>query len=250
MPIKTVEVNGETYGVLQNGNPVLVDDSGNETAFDVSRAQAKITELIGESRSHKSAKQAAEEALRRFEGIEDPAKALDALRVVQNLDQKKLVDAGDVEAIKAAAIKPLQDQLKAVNDELGGLKGALNKELIGGNFARSQWIAENLTIPGEAAQEMLGRHFSVEDGRVVAKDQNGNTIYTASGEVAGFEDAMPILVNALSYKDSILKGRGQQGSGARPGGGSSAKTISRADFEKMNPAQQRDAISGGATLTD
>lgn len=70
-------------------------------------------------------------------------------------------------------------------------------------------------------QAYFGKAFSIEEGKVVAKDANGNKLYSAAspGDLAGFDEALEMLVNQYPGKDHILKGSGASGSGAQGGHG-------------------------------
>lgn len=102
MKLKTVEVNGKSYAEIDaSGLPVYVHDDGQEVGFDAVQAVGKISSLNGEAKSHREAKEAAEAGLAKFAKIGDPAKALEALEMMTKIDQKKLIDAGAVDQVKA-----------------------------------------------------------------------------------------------------------------------------------------------------
>lgn len=253
MKLKTVEVDGKTYAEVQDGKPVFLDDGGKEVAFDAPHATATISRLNGEAKGHREAKEAAESALKKFDGISDPAAAIKALETVKNLDDKKLVDAGEVEKVKAEAIKAVEEKYKPIVEERDSAVNELRQEKIGGSFARSKFIADKMAVPADMVEAMFGRNFAVDGGKIVAKDGNGNQIYSKSrpGEPADFDEALEALVEGYSHRDSILKGRGQNGSGAKPGGGSgSGKTMSRAEFDGMDFAARRAAMKDGVQLTE
>ncbi|STF46193.1 Uncharacterised protein [Escherichia coli] len=64
MKLKTVEINGKQYAEIDTaGLPVYVHDDGKEIGFDAPLATKKITELNGEAKNHRLAKEAAEEKL-------------------------------------------------------------------------------------------------------------------------------------------------------------------------------------------
>lgn len=93
MKLKTVEINGKQYAEIDTaGLPVYVHDDGKEIGFDAPLATKKITELNGEAKNHRLAKEAAEEKLAKFAAIEDPKKAIEALEMLSKIDQKKLID--------------------------------------------------------------------------------------------------------------------------------------------------------------
>lgn len=100
------------HAVLQDGKPVYVYDDGKEAAIDVADTVSRFTHLQAESKKAFAARDEAKKALAAFEGIEASA-ARDALDKLAKLDQKKLIDAGQVDAAVAAALKPVQDKLEA-----------------------------------------------------------------------------------------------------------------------------------------
>lgn len=257
MQLKTVEIEGKIYAEVHDKKPVYVDGE-KEFPMDVPGMSEKITALGREAKGHREAKEAAEKALKAFEGIEDPEAAAKALKTVKNLDDKKLVDAGEVEKVKAAAIKAVEDQWKPYKEQAEALENQLRQEKIGGSFARSQFISERLAVPVDFVEARFGQNFTIEDGKIVAKDENGNPIYSKSnpGELASFDEALESLVEQYPHKDSILKGRGANGSGAKLGapGASAGKTITRAQYDQMrqsDPAAARKAVlEDGVQITD
>ncbi|MEX0803329.1 MAG: DUF6651 domain-containing protein [Candidatus Binatia bacterium] len=255
MQLKTVEIEGKTYAEISDGKPLYVHEDGKEVAFDAPGTINTITRLNGEAKGHREAKEAAEGKLKSFEGIDDPDAAKSALQTLKNLDDKKLVDAGEVERVKAEAIKAVEDKYKPTIERAETLERQLRDEKIGGSFARSKFITEKLAVPADIVQSKFGAAFSVEeDGRIVAKGQDGNPIYSASkpGEIAEFDEALEIMVQNYPNRDYILKGNGHGGGGARNGsGGGGSKTISRSEFEKMPPAEQHAKIVNEKfTVTD
>ena len=227
--------------VVQDGKPVYVHDDGKEIPFDAQAAMQKITSLNAEAKQHREAKETAEAKLKAFDGIEDAQTALKALATVKNLDDKKLIDAGEAERVKSEAIKVYEEKLAALESEKAKIQSQFQNELIGGNFARSKVIAEKLAIPVDMAQAFFGKHFTIsEDGKMIAKDANGHEIYSRihAGEKATFDEALETLINAYPNRDSILKGNNASGGGASANHGAAGRTMSRAEFEQLDPASQ------------
>lgn len=253
MKLKTQTIEGVEYAVVQDGKPVYIGDDSREIAFDAPGTVATITRLNGEAKGHREAKEKAETALKAFEGITDPAAALKAIETMGSLDQKKLIDAGEVEKVKAEAIKAVEEKYAPVVKENETLKGELHGEKIGGAFTRSKFIAEKLAIPADLAQARFGSNFKLEDGKVVAYDQSGNKLYSKAspGNLAEFDEAFELLVDAYPYKDNILKGDVKGGGGAHnPGGNAGGKrTMTRTEFAALPPADQMKA-SQEATIVD
>lgn len=252
MKLKTDE-NGHV--VVQDGKPVYVHDDGKEVAFDAPHALSKISALNSEAKGHREAREAAEGKLKAFEGIEDAAAARKALEVVKNLDHKKLVDAGEVEKVKAEAIKAVEEKYAPVAKKAEELEQQLIGEKIGGSFARSKFIADKLAIPADMVQATFGKAFKLEDGKVAAYDANGQKIFSRikPGEVADFDEALEALISNYPHKDLILKGAGGSGSGTPPngqGGGGGKKSVQRAAFDAMDPAAKAKHIADGGLVTD
>ena len=225
MKLKTIEVNGKSYAEVDaNSLPVYVHDDGKEVGFDAAQAVGKISSLNAEAKTHREAKEAAEKHLKVFDGL-DADKAKQALQTIQNLDAKKLVDAGDIEKVKAeltdALKKSYEPQIQQLTQERDAVQSQLHKELIGGGFARSKFIQEKIAVPADMIQATFGNNFKIEDGKVVAYGVDGQKIYsrTKHGEVADFDEALETLVGGYQHKDSILKGNQSTGGGYGGQGG-------------------------------
>jgi hypothetical protein len=238
-----LKLNEQGQVVVQDGKPVYVHDDGKEVAFDALAAVSKITALNAEARTHREAKEVAETKLKAFDGIEDGEAARKALETIKNIDEGKLMAAGKVEEIKAAAQKAAQEQVAAASkahaEELARTKQSLDKvtgdlyaEKIGGSFNRSKLITDKFAIPADLVQARFGQAFKVEDGKIVAYDQAGNKIFSRSrpGELADFDEALETLVDQYPYKEQILKGTGASGGGAGGGGGSGGNNQAKGNF--------------------
>jgi len=254
MKLKTVEVNGKHYAEVDaNGLPVYVHDDGKEIGFDAAQAIGKITELNGEAKSHRLAKESAETNLAKFSGITDPAKALEALEMMTKIDQKKLIDAGAVDQVRADITKSFQAQLEEANGKSQKLEGQLYDAMIGGNFSGSKFIADKIAIPSDMLQARFGQSFKVEEGKVVAYDGSGNKIYSRSkpGETAGFDEALEFLVENYPQKDHILKASGNSGGDSRTTQHQAGqKTMKRTAFDSLDMAGKQTALKDGITVVD
>lgn len=242
--------------VLQDGKPVYIHDDGKEVAIDVPATVAKIGALNGEARSHRERAETAESKLKSFEGITDPAAALKALSTIKNLDDKKLVDAGEVEKVKNEAIKAVEEKYSPIVKERDTLAQQLVTEKIGGSFARSKFITDKMAIPADLVQARFGSSFKIEDGKVVAYDHNGAKVFSRAkpGELADFEESLELLVDGYAHKAHILKGSGASGSGAggsnNTGGANGSKTMTRAQFAGLDPVAQHAHVKEGGGVAD
>lgn len=250
--------------VVEAGNPVWIHADKKETPFDAEHTLGTISRLNGEAKGHRERAEKAELDLKKFEGIEDPAAAKKALETVANLDEGKLLTAGKVDEIKRNAQQAAEDRIKAATTKFQAdldaatetnkkLEGQLYGEMIGGAFSRSKYIGEKLAIPADIAQSSFGKHFKVEDGKVVAYDATGNKLPSRAkpGDFASFEEAIEILVDGYPHKDHILKGTGG-GAGSREGsgGGLGAKEITRTAFDRLDPSAKAKTMGDGVKVVD
>ena len=83
------------HAVLQDGKPIYIHDDGKEVPFDAAGTVATITRINGEAKGHRERADAAEKALKGFDGITDPAAAIKALETVAAQAGQKMVDAGE-----------------------------------------------------------------------------------------------------------------------------------------------------------
>ena len=211
--VVTKEVNGVKM-------PVYVHDDGTESEFDAKATVAAIAARNAEAKSHREAKEAAEAKLATFTGI-DPVAAKDALDKLSKIDAKKLVDAGQIDQVKADISRGFQAQI----DELTNGKTALEERIysmtIGGAFAGSEYVKRKLALPVDFIQARFAENFGLEGDKLYAVDANGNKIYSKArpSELATFDEAMEVLVGQHPQRDSLLKGTGASGTGAPQGGG-------------------------------
>ena len=243
--------------VVQDGKPVYVEEDGKETPFDAPATRATIARISREAKEFREAKEGLEAKFKEFEGIEDPERARKALETIKNLDDKKLIDAGEVEKVKLEAKTAFDEQIKQqerkykplvedLTKERDSFKDQLHHEKLSTAFSRSKFIQDKLAIPVDLAQARFGASFNIEDGKIRAKDGSGNLVYSRArpGEVADFDEAFEILVDAYPYRDSILKGSGASGGGAGGSGGNTGgkRQMNRATFDALSPAEKVAAV--------
>ena len=224
--------------VVQNGNPVWVDANGQEGTIAIDT----ISRLNGEAKAHRERAEKAETALKAFEGL-DPSAARSALDTVSKLDQKALVDAGQVDQVRNEVKSQYETLLAEKDTALNSTLTRLNDTLLANAFGSSKFVQEKISVPAEMFQATFARNFKVEDGKVLAVGADGKPIYSKSriGEVADFDEAVSILVEGYSHKDAILKapskgGSGNDGKGGERGG--DVRFVKRGDFASMAPGEQ------------
>lgn len=137
----------------------------------------------------------------------------------------------------------MSEDLKAVTAE----RDALRASVIGSAFAGSRYVAERMTVHPDMARASFGGAFTVENGRVVAKDASGGTIYSRAnpGEPAGFDEALEALVDAYPHKQQITKaaigGAGGFGFGVK---------MSRTEFDRLLPSRRMEHVRAGGVVVD
>lgn len=254
------------HAVVQDGKPVYVHDDGKEVPFDVVATVNTISRLNGEAKGHREAKEAAEAKLKTFEGIEDAEAAKKALDTLKNIDEGKLIQAGKVEEIKAAAKKAAEEQVAAANKaaaeraeaaerKAADIEQRYNGEKVAGAFRGSKYATEKLAIPADFVQARFGGNFKVEDGKLVGYGSDGNKLFSRAkpGEIADFDEALEMLVDQYPQREHILKGTGSKGDGARSSNGTGTggdKKITRREFEALPPATKAARVQEGYAVVD
>lgn len=238
------KMDGDNLAVDSEGNPIMVTDSG-----ELSVKGDTISRLNGEAKQHRERAEAAETALTAFKDL-DPAKARDAMEKLSKIDQKLLIDAGEIDKVRSEISQQFTAQIAEKETALSKSKERIDQLLIDREFGRSEFIAQKIAVPREMFEATFGRNFKVVDDKVVPYGSDGNPIYSMknAGEHATVDEAFEILVERYAHKDQILRapdmsGTGSNGNGGNRGGG---RTVRRAEFEKMPPAQQATMAASAA----
>lgn len=239
--------------VLKDGNPVYLDSSGREMVVQ----SDTISRLNGEAKTHREAKEALEAKLKSFEGI-DAAAARDALEKLKKIDQKNLIDSGEVDKLKAQIQNEFLKQIEEKDRLISNIQSEKDSMQVNGIFAMSDFVREEIAVPRDMFEATFKNNFKVENGKVVAYDRAGNMLMSKErvGEAATTEEALRLLVASHPQKDSILKadigrGTGSNGSGGNRGTG---RTMKRSEFMSYPPSKQAEIASkvsaGEMQLTD
>ncbi len=259
MPYKIAEINGKKYVEVEDDKAIFVHADGTEAPFDAEGTLARVTALNAESTGRRHEINDLKKKLAGFEGIEDPEAAKKALETMANLQVGELKTAAQVAEIKTAAQKAAEEQvasaqkkaaedLRKANEEKDKLQAELFSEKVGGNFARSKFVQEKLSIPADIAQNFFGQNFKVVDGKLEAYFPTGEKIYskTRGGELATFDEAIEQLVSSYPNKDHILKGVG--GGGGANGNDGKNKT-DKEKLKGMSPVQRMNIARGAPAGT-
>ena len=246
MPWK-LKVTEEGAAVLNdNGLPVFTDDDGTDTAFDPNQMHNKILDLNSESKKRREENKTLKDQLAAFEGIDDLAQyreaADTALKTVQNLKDKDLVKAGEIDKLKSEMRSGFEEKEAKMKQQFAEretelLQTVASKDttirslLVSTKFAQSELFSgENpkTTLPPDIAETYFGKHFQVEEEgsatRIIAKDHNGEVILSRKniGEPAEFDEAIGIIFDRYPGRDKLLRAT-SGGSGGAGGKGSLTK---------------------------
>lgn len=239
----TIKLDDNEKPILQDGKILCINPQGAEIELDIDRAMAKIPALQAENKTHRERNEELEKQVKILEGIDNPNEWMEsakkALNTVKNLDDKSLVDAGEVEKIKAATAESFTkttDELKRSHQEkengfkesLQSKDAAIRKLLIQGAFDSSDFIREKTVLVPSIAYSHFSNQFEVteKDGTfsVIAKYANGEDVFSNihPGEPADTAEAIQLLIEKHPDRDSILKGEasGSGSSGSKSSSGS------------------------------
>lgn len=238
---------------MKDGNPVWIDVNGGEGVL----AHDSITRLNGEAKTLRQRAETAEAALVPFKDI-DPVAAKKAIELTKNIDAKKLIDAGDVEKVKAEIAANYTAQVTELTNANQKLTTDLSDLRIGGIFAQSDFIRDNIAVPRDMFEASFRNNFKIVDGKLEAFDKTGNRVMSKAklGEYAEPEEALAILVDQHPQKATILKASGNSGGGNNGGGGhrQGNRQIKRSDYDRLTPAEQShyasEAGKGLVTIVD
>jgi hypothetical protein len=155
-------------------------------------------------------------------------------------DLDTLPDAkGAAEAAKQyeVKLKRMERQLQEATtqrDEIGGkFRGTLQRAAIAEALAGHDFVARDIV------ETYIGNRLAWEGEELLFKSDDGRMIPVKDG-VAGIAKARP----------ELLKSTGTGGAGVRASnaGGGGAKTMTRAEFEALAPAQRVEAAKSGVQL--
>lgn len=143
---------------------------------------------------------------------EDETKALEAKGEWERLKERM---AGE----HKSSVKSLEDQIKALQDQIGQKEGVIEELSVGSQFSQSPYITGELTLTPSKARVVYGPYFDVQEGKVVGYDKprgsaNRTAIVDASGEAMSFEEALKKIVEADPDRDHLIKAKAKQGAGS------------------------------------
>lgn len=229
--------------VLQDGKPVYTDEGGKEQAYDLGELHSSIRRLNGEAMERRKENEKLTSSLQAFKKYgDDPEAVAQLVELGRKVKDGKLVENGESEKIRLAAIAEVENKYKPLTKELEDARAALYEERVGSKFGSSEFVRSRVAVPPDMLRAVFGKHFKIEDGNMVAYDSNGHPIYSGSdpSKYASFDEAVERLITTHPHKDRILASTGNAGSGSRggDGGGAGGRKVSRTEFAAMAPEKQ------------
>lgn len=192
-----------------------------DLSSQVEKVNAKNQELLGEK---KKAQQLAKE-----EADAKEAAKIEAAKKTNDFEQLHKSAMGELEATKS--------QLSELQGKVAGEKINNAAMKIAGQLADGS--------NAELLADFIGKRLKFSEGELKVTNPDGElTISTLS-------DLEKEFANDTRYS-ALLKGNQSSGGGATGGTKSSgaAKTITRAEFNALNPAERKKFFSDGGTTTD
>jgi rRNA maturation endonuclease Nob1 len=206
------------------------------------------TELKRAKQHEVEARKAAEKRVKELE-----AKEREAAEAARKAAEEAAKKSGDIAALEKSWSEKLAQQLAETEGkykgELESLTGDINRLLID-NVA--QGLANQLAVPGSA--DVLMPHIKarlktdIRDGKrtTIVVDAEGKpsamTLADLAKEISGNKAFAPIVAGS--------KASGGGAAGGKGGGATDTKTISRADFEAMDPRARAAHFKAGGKVVD
>lgn len=253
MPLKLKrDANGNV--VVVGEKPVIVNEDGTEQEFDIENTIAAVKERNASIVTMREELKTLKATAQKFEGL-DPAAARTALETLSKVDQKKLIDAGQVDEVVRSLKTEHEKALKTVQDELGSIKSQYKTAQISAAFANSEFLKKHVErVPVALMQSHFGKDFGIgDDGKIVGLDASGHPMYSMNKptELAGFDEVLERLVGASPFRESIMSSSQGSGSGTPSGGtgGNATGRMTRKQFESL-PVHEKATAAVKFTIVD
>ena len=269
----------KSIAMNEKGLPIVIDNKDKENpkefVIDAIHQYSQIPVLRKEAKDHREEKEKLQKLFKYFEDAEidlsDDDKtaefvknAKEALELVKNIDDKKLIDAGEVETIKRQAQEAMQTKLDEITNnydkklgekdkEVGSLNGTVYQLMVANQFHSSKFVKDKMILTPIAAFRYFMDNIKIEmdeNGfrKVVLYYPNVNgqneRVYSEerTGELANFDEGLELIVNKDPDRDSLLKGVEASGGGAAGGAGGTGGTTSNPFIkgETFNLTKQAD----------
>lgn len=196
-----------------------------------------------------------------FKGI-DPAKAKEALDQLQKIQEKKLIDEGNIEALFVQRTDKMKtefaEQLAAKDKIIGDLKGDV--ETIGQEknqyilFSELQRAIDHPDLGFQSGvadllKPQVFKEFQWRDEKVVRVKPDGTLVYGKNGDAVGLGEFLQEVAKERPYLVKQSSGGGARQNGTN-GSANGQKQVNRATFEGFSPAGKMEFVKSGGNVVD
>jgi hypothetical protein len=257
--------------VMDGESLVWIDEAGNESPFKPDVVKSRLSAANKEAQTYREEKERLERELKDRptpDRVKELQEELEALRAKGEGGEELAEQMAKLEATVAAQT----EELEKVKAEASTSDGTVREMLVERPYLTSPlFVAQGdqkplTTLLPDFAKAQFSQYQRVEDGVVVTYDKpvvgfgsgeitNGAKPIRSKnpdneGAIAGFDEALTILIKSRPDANRII---GPSGAGGGGGGGSEdgpggGNTIARAEFDKMSPAEQmsdtREVVDG------
>lgn len=185
-----------------------------------------IKELMKLKEKAKAEEARAKELESKLSGIDLDA-AKEALKKLEEAENKELERKGDYERLLAKQKEAAEKEKEAINAKLQeaikereDLIRRTNDLSLTNAFSSSKFIQEKLALTPNKTRALYADHFEIVDGKLVAYDKpkgapSRTQIIDASGEAVSFDAAIEQIINADPDKDYLIKSDQKAGAGSK-----------------------------------
>ena len=193
----------KTLSMDNEGKPIWINDDKSEIGVDYGRVYNSVITNMNENKTRREANEAL------------TIKNLELTTELAKLKDVKPNDKTDNKELQVHFENKLTQMKETFDSELIKKQNELEGLLVGNKFASSKFIKDKTILPSDLFQLKFGNRFEVVNGQVQAVGADGNALMSKKsiGELAGFEEAIELIVDNYEYRDQILKGTTQSGGG-------------------------------------
>lgn len=240
--------------VVVGEKPVIINEDGTEQEFDIEHTIKSVKDRNASIVAMRDELKLLKDTAAKFEGL-DPEAARNALVTLSKVDQKKLIDAGQVDEVVKTMKAEHEKAMSAVKGELDSVKSQYKSSQISAAFANSEFLKKRVEgTPVQLIQSYFEKNFGIgDDGGIVGLDGSGRPIYSTTNpsQVANFDEALERFIGASPFRDTIIT-TGQGSGGNTPSGGTGGNAtgrMTRKQFDDL-PESEKPAAATKFTIVD
>lgn len=203
-------------------------------------------ELAGALEHERKERKRLKDEAEKYKGI-DPEKAREAQRRLDELDEKKLIEAGEVEKLKAKWQKEWDDEKADLQKQIGDRDTQLTKFKLTDKVREAALKAGVIPEDVDDVLTLTSPRFKLGEGdKIIVLDKDGVESRSDLEKFFGEE--------FKTQKPKFFAASGAGGSGAPAGGTGGgtggAKSIKRAEFDQKTPQERLTLAKEGIQIVD